>query len=769
MTTSLCSSAYESCQRYLDKMPNAVSGSGGHNCTFQAACELFRFGLSEDESLRLLQWFNATKCQPPWSERELQHKLASARKQVTSDGEIGLRLRDRPKQRAPRSVINENLDWDSIIGVDKYSETAMDDAPPLPAPRPDWETADLRDYLEALYADDEYVAYVTKAREDEKHAGKMVPDGWGVYTRTRADIETKGLLVTLHDAWGAWIRLNPMDGQGVNDSNVIEYRHALVESDKLPIDEQWAILQRLKVPCAAVVHSAGKSLHAVVRIDAGEDKGLYDRRVQHLYDTLAAEGMIVDRQNRNPSRLSRLPGVTRQGQPQYLLDVNTGKDTWTEWADWIKSLPKPEPVKSEEAQESVDVDEKIEPPVGLVAADISRWLVDDAPPVPWSFTDTIPENCVTGITGQPAAGKSTFGATLLVSKAIGQTLLPAFVPAGAGPVMWVENEDPEIQVRRMIKKVFMGFGLSEEHHAQFLSNATIYCDQPAILAKTSYEDVIPTALYNWLKEEVARIKPSMLLFNPRVSLAHIKENDNAQLDALFSLLKGLFRVHKDMAIMVIHHSSKGGRNDSSMFAGRGAVAGAAAVRAEFTLTTLDSQDKDLKDKQLTEDDMFDGIRLTMAKQSYGQRWRNPLYMKRDAETTPTGGLLRQWELPSVDQAARNLQATDLMHAVVEAIGANLADVTMSDISQRRSVATILLAPVKECFPKGAATLPNILHAISVADFQGLLVFETRIVRGKEVSIPRAAEFAARPDFESGCAVAQECAPKSAQFGSAINE
>ena len=82
--------------RYVTKMPDAIAGQGGHNATFTAACELFRFGLSDADARQLLTRFNAEKCSPLWTDSELGHKLADARERVASDGEFGSRLNDRP-------------------------------------------------------------------------------------------------------------------------------------------------------------------------------------------------------------------------------------------------------------------------------------------------------------------------------------------------------------------------------------------------------------------------------------------------------------------------------------------------------------------------------------------------------------------------------------------------------------------------------------------------------------------------------------------------
>ena len=57
-------------------------------------------------------------------------------------------------------------------------------------------------------------------------------------------------------------------------------------------------------------------------------------------------GLKIDTQNRNPSRLSRMPGVIRGERKQYLVDINIGQKSWKDWYEWIESindnLPEPE-------------------------------------------------------------------------------------------------------------------------------------------------------------------------------------------------------------------------------------------------------------------------------------------------------------------------------------------------------------------------------------------------------------------------------------------
>src|SRR6266498_3795346 len=67
---------------HLAKLPPAISGDGGHSATFRAACECVRLGLSDCDAMLLLGEWNGTHCQPPWSEKELAHKLADARRKT---------------------------------------------------------------------------------------------------------------------------------------------------------------------------------------------------------------------------------------------------------------------------------------------------------------------------------------------------------------------------------------------------------------------------------------------------------------------------------------------------------------------------------------------------------------------------------------------------------------------------------------------------------------------------------------------------------------
>jgi RecA-family ATPase len=246
------------------------------------------------------------------------------------------------------------LDWNDTISVegvvvDKNWVEGREVIEPK-----QWDPArELIKYLEALFEAGENVGYVVKSWKKEEE-NKWVPADSGTCDRTAGQLvellsqcngDIGSVLGDYDPEGGAWIRFNPMDGKGAKNENVTDFKYALVESDSMDIEKQHAIIRELELPVACLVHSGGKSLHAIVRVDA-VDYTEYRKRVDYLYDICKKNGLAIDQQNRNPSRLSRMPGVMRGGQKQFIVDTNIGKESWTEWKEWIESinddLPDPE-------------------------------------------------------------------------------------------------------------------------------------------------------------------------------------------------------------------------------------------------------------------------------------------------------------------------------------------------------------------------------------------------------------------------------------------
>lgn len=239
---------------------------------------------------------------------------------------------------SPRSFVGDGcLNWDDVIEYD--GNGVVYEMPKLESP-----SSQLITYLKTLFKDDDLVSYCTNDVWKDKD-GKWMP-ATGVSDRTAKEIilnlekHPDDIGATIGD-WkeecGAWIRFNPVDGKGIKNENITRFDYALVESDDMPLSEQDAFYRKLELPIACLVSSGGKSIHAIVKVNA-KDSDEYRRRVDFLYDFLDKNGLKVDKQNRNPSRLSRMPGVTRNGNQQTLIATNIGRRDWDEWMDFVEGI-----------------------------------------------------------------------------------------------------------------------------------------------------------------------------------------------------------------------------------------------------------------------------------------------------------------------------------------------------------------------------------------------------------------------------------------------
>jgi putative DNA primase/helicase len=73
--------------RYVNAVPPAISGQGGHARTFKLAIALVQgFDLSPEVALQFLEVYNR-RCEPAWSRAELKHKLADADSATPNNGQ----------------------------------------------------------------------------------------------------------------------------------------------------------------------------------------------------------------------------------------------------------------------------------------------------------------------------------------------------------------------------------------------------------------------------------------------------------------------------------------------------------------------------------------------------------------------------------------------------------------------------------------------------------------------------------------------------------
>jgi hypothetical protein len=292
---------------WLSKVPPAVSGQSGHSTTYTAAVGLVHgFQLSEADSLALLSSWNQS-CQPPWSDRELIHKLREAASKSHS----------KPAGHLLQSGVSPS--------TAPFDITKVSFKRPSPAVAPDPQASEFKRFLQAAFAPTEVVC-ICDAVEDGRpvSAGSFIPiEEW----IARFDDPASRILSPERE--GIFVRINPFRPNlySGSDNDVSAYRHVLVEFDDKPKGEQEKLFRDSGLPITVLIDSGGKSIHAWVRVDAPNRKE-WDIRRDIIYSSIPG----IDAKNKNPSRYSRLPGAWRSPTSQQkLLATNLGSASWEDY------------------------------------------------------------------------------------------------------------------------------------------------------------------------------------------------------------------------------------------------------------------------------------------------------------------------------------------------------------------------------------------------------------------------------------------------------
>lgn len=228
-----------------------------------------------------------------------------------------------PKAKPPRHMPRLTIPYSKISGG-LYPRT------PSPAEQ-------LRIWVRACFCPDDVVMFSTGYRIGHRENGRtahLVPIPAKLINEYPEDVRAS---IDYDPARGCWACVNPMrDAYSRTDADVAAYRNTLIEFDppKGLDDERIGraclsqTLRLLAIPgIRALTFSGGKSVHGICATDA-QDKAEHAERVRIIYDVLSAQGWggdddrrsgTLDLANKNPSRMTRVPGFRRGDRWQGLI------------------------------------------------------------------------------------------------------------------------------------------------------------------------------------------------------------------------------------------------------------------------------------------------------------------------------------------------------------------------------------------------------------------------------------------------------------------
>jgi hypothetical protein len=315
---------------YLETLPPGIAHQRGHDATYYVACRLvWGFALSPEDAWEFMLAFNA-RCEPPWSESELRHKLNDA-------------LVD-PKHQHARGHLLDDGPGGKHVPL------------PPPPPKPVYEPETLARVASRVHIDvtPEWLEARSKfSCWNRSPAGvlhKLFLLGekvvvFNIFESQGCEVwEHRGHgqdLSTLNylargQSEGVWFMAQPVDGEfhwnsrqekesRRSEESVTAWRYLVIESDKAPKDLWLRALVQMPLAISAIYDSGGESIHVLVRIDA-ESKAQWDEGRDAIKPHLVKLG--ADPGTMTAVRLTRLPNCKRESKKrlQRLLYLNDDPD-----------------------------------------------------------------------------------------------------------------------------------------------------------------------------------------------------------------------------------------------------------------------------------------------------------------------------------------------------------------------------------------------------------------------------------------------------------
>lgn len=370
----------------LAKCPPSVSGQGGHDAAFRAACCAVKgFDLTPEAAMRPMAAWNAL-CQPAWSEAELWHKVRSAngakddqaRGYLRWEGRGGGDLSRRAGEPAV-DVVEARRAWAAANGarahggaepLDRPTLAAVVEGSPMGAHGVDWRFLRSRspvdpagvtrpeEFLAAVFEPGEKVMIFTRYKSQGQFVfwrrgdGASASGDWCVALaekRQERGRRVAGLPNGMEpeNREGVWFLNQPVTGEWSenprtkkwsrrSEEAVTAWRYFVLESDEEGIEAQWlALLALLPLAIVALYTSGGRSVHALIRVDA-PSKAVWDRFCKDvLKRPLTLLG--ADKGVFSAVRLTRLPCCWRRGR----YDENGS------WRPYLGKDGKPAPRRQE--------------------------------------------------------------------------------------------------------------------------------------------------------------------------------------------------------------------------------------------------------------------------------------------------------------------------------------------------------------------------------------------------------------------------------------
>lgn len=289
------------------KIPPPAAEGGRHDQLTAFACELAGAKVPRDQAFDIMTAF-----QPEFPSAELSNILDWAFRSQATEPQPSAKEAEPVQKKTALEMVREKCT--------SMTPAELTSLSPVPIPSNEVEAQSL--FLRTFYGENEHINITTEYFHRDGELFKVGPIGAGV-TRLVSDwIARLGASGVPMSKAGGWFRPNPVtvtgsgSGGAAMDRDVTSHRFMLVESDELPAEAMLGLVASVELPVAAVYTTGGSSrqlpdqgIHALIQVDA-PDAAHYAQIVLNVLGILRPYG--IDQANKNPSRMSRLPGAKRE-------------------------------------------------------------------------------------------------------------------------------------------------------------------------------------------------------------------------------------------------------------------------------------------------------------------------------------------------------------------------------------------------------------------------------------------------------------------------
>lgn len=210
--------------------------------------------------------------------------------------------------------------------------------------------------------------------------------------------------------------------------------------------------------------------------------------------------------------------------------------------------------------------------------------VDPIPPRQWLLGNTFCRTFISGLLADGATGKTSLRCAQFLSLATGRELTGEYVFQRCR-VLVVCMEDDRNEIRRRLRAAQFHYGIKPEEIREWLYVSTPPAECGKLLTLDHAGRPIPGGLIASIEDAIVRLGVDLVSLDPLLKSHGVDENSNVHMDALMNELSALAS-RRNIAIDILHHTSKGSDDPGNAQRGRGASSVNTSARLVNTMNVM---------------------------------------------------------------------------------------------------------------------------------------------------------------------------------------